>query len=91
MPESFKVSSHVRFRVIDDEAVVVRQCEGDVLVLNHVAARVLQLVGEGLAPDEIVDRVTGEYEAPEHAVRSDVERFLSELVELHVIESDSAR
>ena len=49
----------------DDEAVVVRQCEGDVLVLNQVAARVLQLVGEGLAPDEIVDRfcVLGPVEA----------------------------
>jgi len=86
MPESFRVSADVRYRVIDDEAVVVRQREGDVLVLNQVAARVLQLIGEGLSPNEIGDRVVGEYEAPEAAIREDVERFLGELEELKVLE-----
>jgi len=86
MLTSFKVAPDIRYRVIDDEAVVVRQSEGDVLVLNEVAARVLQLVGEGLSPTEIGDRVVNEYEAPEAAIRADVESFLSELEELNVIE-----
>lgn len=86
MSITFKVSPDVRYRVIDDEAVVVRQGEGDVLVLNEVAARVLQLVGEGLSPSEIGDRLSSEYEAPEAAIRNDVDRFLEELVTLHVIE-----
>ena len=86
MSNSFRVSPEIRYRVIDDEAVVVRQREGDVLVLNQVAARVLQLVGEGLSPAEIGDRVVSEYEAPETTVREDVERFLGELEELDVIE-----
>ena len=86
MSTSFKISPDIRYRVIDDEAVVVRQGEGDVLVLNQVAARVLQLVGEGLSPDEIGDRVAGEYEAPEATIRNDVERFLGELEDLNVLE-----
>ena len=49
MSSSYKVSPDIRYRVIDDEAVVVRQREGDVLVLNQVAARVLQLVDENLS------------------------------------------
>ena len=86
MSRSFRVAPDIRFRVIDDEAVVVRQREGDVVVLNQVAARVLQLVGEGLSPDEIGDRVAGEYEAPEATIRVDVEKFLAELEGLNVLE-----
>ena len=86
MSRSFRVAPDVRYRVIDDEAVVVRQREGDVLVLNQVAARVLQLVGEGLSPDEIGDRVAGEYEVPEATIRVDVEKFLAELEGLNVLE-----
>jgi hypothetical protein len=86
MSITFKVSPDVRYRVIDDEAVVVRQGEGDVLVLNEVAAKVLQLVGEGLSAPEIGNRLSSEYEAPEAAIRNDVDRFLEELVTLHVIE-----
>ena len=86
MSDSFRVAPDIRYRVIDDEAVVVRQQEGDVLVLNQVAARVLQLVGEGLSPDQIGDRVAGEYEAPEATIRNDVETFLAELESLNVLE-----
>ena len=90
MSSSFKVAPDVRYRVIDDEAVVVRQREGDVLVLNDVAARVLQLVGEGLSSSEIGDRLAGEYDAPDAAIRQDVEAFFGELEGLNVIERDPA-
>jgi hypothetical protein len=86
MSSSFRIAPDVRYRVIDDEAVVVRQREGDVLVLNQVAARVLQLVGENLSPSEIGDRVVEEFEAPAKAIREDVERFLDELEKLDVLE-----
>lgn len=86
MSTSFKVASDVRYRVIGDEAVVVRQGEGDVLVLNEVAARVLQLAGEGLSQAEISSRVAGEFEAPEADIHGDVRRFLAELEELEVLE-----
>jgi hypothetical protein len=86
MSSSFRIAPDVRYRVIDDEAVVVRQREGDVLVLNQVAARVLQLVDENLSPTEIGDRVVEEYEAPAKAIREDVERFLDELEKLDVLE-----
>lgn len=87
MESSYRIARDVRYRIIDDEAVVVRQTEGDVLVLNDVAARVLQLVGDGLSPAEIGDRVAGEYDAPEADIRKDVKRFFGELETLQVIES----
>lgn len=86
MNRSYRVVPNVRFRLVDGEAVVVRQKMGDVLVLNGVGARVLQLVGEGLTPAEIRDRVTNEYDAPAARIRNDVEAFFGELEGLEVIE-----
>jgi len=86
MSSSFRIAPDVRYRVIDDEAVVVRQNEGDVLVFNQVAARVIQLVGEGLSTRQIGDRAVDEFDAPEERIREDVETFLDELENLKVIE-----
>jgi len=86
MPSAFRIAPDVRYRVIDDEAVVVRQREGDVLVFNQVAARVIQLVGEGLSPQQIRDRTVDEFDAPEAKIREDVEKFLDELESLNVVE-----
>jgi hypothetical protein len=86
MSGSFRIAPDVRYRVIDDEAVVVRQREGDVLVFNQVAARVLQLVGEGLSPQQIGDCAVDEFDAPEAMIREDVETFLEELEILNVVE-----
>ena len=86
MPSAFRIAPDVRYRVIDDEAVVVRQREGDVLVFNQVAARVIQLVGEGLSLQQIGDRAVDEFDAPEARIREDVETFLAELESLNVVE-----
>ena len=86
MPSAFRIAPDVRYRVIDDEAVVVRQREGDVLVFNQVAARVIQLVGEGLSPQQIGDHAVDEFDAPEAMIRKDVETFLEELESLNVVE-----
>jgi hypothetical protein len=82
----YKKKSDVRFRVVADEAVVVRQAEAEVLVLNEVGARILQLVDEGLAHQQLVDRLAEEFEAPEGEVAQDAEVFLARLVEVGVLE-----
>lgn len=86
MPSAFRIAPDVRYRVIDDEAVVVRQREGDVLVFNQVAARVIQLVGEGLTSQQIGDHAVDEFDAPEAVIREDVATFLEELENLNVVE-----
>ena len=68
----------------------MRQGEGDVIVLNQVAARVLQLVGEGLNTEKIGDMAVDEYDAPETTIRKDVKNLLDELVDLNVLELVSA-
>ena len=86
----FRIAPDIRFRIIEDEAVVVRQKAGDVVVLNGVGARVLQLIGDGLSTEEVGDRVAREYDAQEAAIRDDVKAFFGELEALKIIEDDPA-
>lgn len=82
----YRIKKAVRYRIVDREAVVVRQDSGEVMVLNEVGARVLALLAEGLSPDRIARRIPEEFEvSPEEAGR-DVIQYVDELLEAGVIE-----
>jgi hypothetical protein len=74
-----KTASDIRFRVVDREAVVVRQRSAEVLVMNEVAARLLALA-DGVHPvSHWLDVLAGEFEVDHAALESDVVGFASEL------------
>jgi hypothetical protein len=80
----------VRFRVIDEEGVVVRQAAGEVLVLNDTATRILALA-DGVAPVAAwVDALLGELEVGRQELERDVLAFAGELVEQGLLEPVSA-
>ena len=74
-----KTASDIRFRVVDREAVVVRQKSAEVLVMNEVAARLLALA-DGVHPvSHWLDVLAGEFEVDHATLESDVVGFASEL------------
>src|SRR5271169_634580 len=80
----------VRFRVIDDEGVVVRQTAGEVLVLNDLGTRILALA-DGVAPvARWIEVLLGEYEVGRQDLERDVLAFAAELVEEGLLERQSA-
>ena len=71
----------VRFRIVDGEAVVVRQKSAEVLVMSEVAARILALA-DGVRPvRELLDVLATEFEVDREALEQDVLRFTAELVD----------
>ena len=84
--ERLRTRSDVRFRRVADEAVVLRQDAGEVLALNEVAARILELVGERLSEAEIVERLAGEYDVERAELEADTAAFVQELLDGGVIE-----
>ena len=82
----YKKKSDVRFRVVADEAVVVRQRDAEVLVLNEVGARILELVDEGMSHEQLVGKLVEEFETSEAEVAEDAQAFLAQLVEVGVLE-----
>ncbi|HBL29447.1 MAG TPA: hypothetical protein DD490_21655 [Acidobacteria bacterium] len=74
-----KPARDVRFRRIDDEAVVVRQRAGEVLVMNETAARLLELADGRARVADWIEVLAGEYDIDREALERDVLRFAAEL------------
>ena len=81
-----KAVSDIRFRIVDREAVVVRQRSAEVLVMSEVAARLLTLA-DGVHPvTHWLDVLAGEFEVDRATLESDVVSFASELAAEGILE-----
>jgi len=69
----------IRYRRIDGEAVVVRQRAAEVLVMNEVAARILDLADGRATVDAWVDVLAGEFAVDRDTLARDVLAFAGEL------------
>lgn len=76
----------LRFRRIDDEAVVVRQRAGEVLVMNETAARLLELADGRTSVAGWVEVLAGEYEVDREALARDVLTFAADLTDEGMLE-----
>jgi len=82
----FSHRSDVRYRIIGGEAVVVRQQAAEVVVLNEVAARILQLLDAHTSTDQLTRQLEREFDVEPEQLRADVAAFLEQLLESGIIE-----
>jgi hypothetical protein len=82
----YRLCGDVRFRRVADEGIVLRQTQGEVLVLNGVGLRVLELAGSGAAMADLLASMTAEYQVEMAELQTDVSGFLQELVGSGVLE-----
>lgn len=76
----------VRFRKVEDEAVVLRQNAAEVMVLNEVGARILDLA-DGVTPiEKWVDALFDEFEVDRVTLEQDVLEFAAEMADAGVLE-----
>ena len=76
----------VRYRVLDGEAVVLRQKAGEVLVLNEVASRVLDLADGETPIAGWVEALAAEYEVERDVLERDLLACAGELAAAEVLE-----
>jgi hypothetical protein len=81
-----RTARDLRFRRIDDEAVVVRQRAGEVLVMNETAARLLELADGRTSVADWVEVLAGEYEVDREALAREVLAFTRDLAEEGMLE-----
>jgi hypothetical protein len=90
-PESIlQRRSDVRFRVIEDEGVVVRQTAAEVLVLNDTATRILALADGAASLGCWVDMLLDEYDVERATLEKDVLAFAAELLAQGLLEPVNA-
>lgn len=86
MSQRLRPRADVRFRIIDHEAVVLRQEAGETLVLNEVGARVLSLLADGTNLEHTADILAREFTVERERAHADVLSFVAELQAAGVLE-----
>ncbi len=76
----------VRYRLVGTEAVVVQQRQAEVMVLNEVGARILDLLAAKPTVTGLLDTLATEFDIDRKQLERDVCAFLEELSEAGIIE-----
>ncbi|HEY4220179.1 MAG TPA: PqqD family protein [Myxococcota bacterium] len=76
----FALARSIRYRVIDDEAVVVLQQSAEVLGLNGTGSRAFDLAARGRTFKEIVDTIEGDTDVERGVLASDLRAFFADAV-----------
>jgi hypothetical protein len=81
----YERSSEVRYRILEGEAVVVRQDVAQVFVLSEVGARVLELLDGKRKLIAVRDLLLLEYEVDETQLEQDLNKYINRLKEAGII------
>jgi hypothetical protein len=81
----YERSSEVRYRILEGEAVVVRQDVAEVLVLSEVGARVLELLDGKRNLVAVRNLLLIEYEVDEAQLEQDLHEYVRQLKEAGII------
>ncbi len=87
MTRIFRLKSDIRYRPIADEGIVLRQDEGEVLVVNGVGVRVVEIISEGTTLEQMLMTLEAEYDVEPEQLRADVLAYLEELENAGVLET----
>ena len=79
-PNQYRLDPHARFRVMDDEGVFVLQRAGEVLVVNQVAAFIVEQLAVKRSLDELVTAITERYAIDTERARTDARALLEALL-----------
>lgn len=77
--DSLVLHPDVVFRAVGDEGVVVDQRRPEVMVVNHLALRVLQLIRETGSRAAVLATLESEYPVEPTIIAADMDHFLADL------------
>ena len=79
MKETYKVASHIAWRRVDNEIVVLDLESSLYYSFNDTGARIWELLAERATLEQAVVRVADEYNAPQKTIEKDAHDFLTGL------------
>ncbi len=86
LSKTLKLQQDVRFRKFGDEGVLVRQDDGELVVVNRVGVDIIQLVKDGKSFPEIVDFISTNYDVDVETAERDAREFIKEIEDAGIIE-----
>ncbi len=76
----------VAFRVIEDEAVVVKPIDGSMMILNETGTSIIKSIGKGITEERLIKKIVDDYDIPVEVANRDVKSFLKRLKKEGIIE-----
>lgn len=86
----FRPSRDVRFRIVDNEAIVLRQEAGEALVLNDVGAEILQLLDGTQSVAAVLEHLHRTFDAESGELEADCHQFIDDLARRGVLTQGNA-
>lgn len=83
---SWQLHAEVVARRLGDSVVLVNLTSNEIYELNKTGARALELIQEGVGRDELVARLSAEFEGGRSAIARDVDRLVGELEQAGMID-----
>jgi hypothetical protein len=80
-----RMSEHVRSTHNQDGAVVLDVLHGQMFRLNLVGSRILELLKQGYADNEITKQLSREFGVGRDVIASDLQEFLAHLEKHHLL------
>lgn len=84
--DRYCLSPKVSYTRVTDEYVAVEQSAGDVLVLNELGGRLLELADQGLSLRAMIPPLLEEYDVDQETLENDLKEFLPGLVEAGLVQ-----
>jgi hypothetical protein len=78
-------AADLRFRLVVDEGVVVRQSTAEALVVSEVGARLLDLIDGRRSVGELLELLVAEYDVAPPELERDVASYLEEILALGLV------
>ena len=86
LKERFRRCADVRYRIVDGEAVILRQAAAENIVLNEVGSSILGWLDAGCTVTQVTERLVQEYDVTPEQLAADLPQFLQELEGAGVVE-----
>ena len=84
---SWQLHAEVVARRLGDSVVLVNLTSNEIFELNKTGARALELIQEGVGRDELVARLSTEFEGDHSTIARDVDRLVGELEHAGMIDA----
>ena len=81
--ENFKIPDNI---AVSEEGFLFLPTTGESFTLNEIGKIVIRLLKEDNSVEEIVEKLTEEFEVDEHTAEKDVNDFLTQLINFRLVE-----
>ena len=86
----YRFCQDARYRKVAGEGVVLQQTSAEIIMLNQTGSFVLELIDGERSVQDIVERMSADYEADAEVLTKDVKDYIQQLVDAGVVAERTA-